>query len=142
MGYSDQMFYTRPLLLWGQAVSFGTTTASSVTGANATDVAPQIPTFTRRSIVNAMVLRCTVIPDAGSTALVAHFMNGTDTAGTVTLTTATADEELAFTMVAASAVIASGSQPTIKITGTSTASADAQGSYDIWAEVQELPQSA
>jgi len=142
MAYSDQKFYVRPLLLWGQAVSFGTATASSTTGHNVTDSVKQLPNFKRRCVVNKLYLHCTTIPDTGSTALKASFLNGTTTFGTVILTTATADQELTVTIDTDYNVISSGVQPTVTITGTATASADVAGSYDIWAEVQELPESA
>jgi len=138
MAYPDQKYYSRPLQLLAQAASFGTSTAGDTVGHDLTDVYAGLPKFIRKSQIKALRVRCTVIPDAGSTALVAHFLNGTDTMGTITLTTATADQFFDVTLTAANTIFAADGQPTIKTTGTSTASGDAQGSYDIWAEIQEL----
>ena len=137
MSYSDQKFYARVYAKVQQACSFGTTTASSATGADTTPTC-YLPQFDRRTKLNAVKMTVTVIPDAGSTALKAHFLNGTDTFSVVTLTTATAGQVLTGVMDTSYNTFAADSAPTVKVTGTSTASADAQGAYDIYFEQQEL----
>lgn len=136
MGYSDPKFYARELNLVAVAASFGTATANSATGANATAVAA-LPKFFRKTTVNKVRLRCTVIPNASSTALVASFVNGTNTFATVTLTTATVGQFLDGVVTASNATIAADAAPTINLTGTATASAAANGSYDVLFETQE-----
>lgn len=134
MGYSDQQFYTRRWVLRAPAESFGTSTASSTAGHDLSDVCI-IPNFKRRTAVSAVRLVCTTIPDAGSTALVAHVMNGTDTFGTVVLTTAAVGSENDVTVTtAANGTYAAAGEMTINLTGTSTASGDANGSYDVFVE--------
>ena len=135
MAYPDQKYYARPLQLWGSAVDMGLSVATTVAR---TDAAVGIPKLIRKSQVNAIRLRVDTIPNASATALVASFVNGTDTFGTVTLTTATADEFLDVTITStANAVIAADVQVTVNIAGTATATDDVLGDYDIWAEVQE-----
>lgn len=140
MGYADQRYWTLKEVSGGFGVSFGTATASSATGHNLSDVAASLPKFQKRTDVLGVRLRVTVIPNAASTNLVAQFMNGTNTLGTAVLTTATADQFVDFTITnAANGTFADDAQPTINLTGTATASAAANGSYDIWMEVKELP---
>jgi len=135
--YENDMYDARAMVKVACAASFGTTTASSTIGANTTPTV-YLPKFFRRTKISALRMVVTTIPDSGSTALKASFLNGTSTFATVTLTTATAGQVLDGTITAAAAVLAADGQPTIVVTGTSTASADAQGSYDIYFEQQEL----
>lgn len=137
MSYSDAKYDARVWVRVAEAQSFGTATASSATGADTTPTL-YLPTFPRRTRINAVKMTVTTIPDAGSTALVASFKNGTSTFATVTLTTATAGQVLTGSVTAANAIIAAAGQPTLVVTGTATASADAQGSYTIDWEQQEL----
>jgi hypothetical protein len=138
MGYSDQKFHSRPLQLWGQAVSFGTATASATDGILVTDAAPSLPKMIRKTQINSLRLRCSVIPDTGSDVVVATFNVGGAEFGTAVLTTATADQHIDVTITTASNnVIAADGQLIVGVTGTATASADVNGSYDVWAEVQE-----
>ena len=136
MAYSDPKFqiaYERIVL---QATSFGTATAASAVGCDLDLSAVAIlPKFIRRVEVKAIRVRCTVIPDAGSTAVKLHFLNGTSTFGVVTLTTATAGQWIDGTVTASNAIIAANDQPTCKTTGTATASADAMGTYEITFEL-------
>ena len=135
--YDNDMFDARAMVKVQNAVSFGTTTASATDGANTTPTC-YLPQFFRRCKVNKVEMVVTTIPDAGSTALKASFLNGTDTFATVTLTTATAGKVLHGSVTAANSTFTASAAPTVVVTGTSTASADAQGSYDIYFEVQEL----
>lgn len=134
MAYPDQKFYARPLVPWGFAVDFGLSVATTVAQ---TDVAAQLPKVKRRTKVNAVRLRCTAIPNASATALVASFLNGTDTFGTVTLTTATADQWLDVTITDGNATLAADVQPTVSVAGTATATDDSMGDFDVWVEAQE-----
>lgn len=138
MAYPDAKFNIRQLVRVLTAASFGTTTASSATGADTTP-SVYLPAFFRRTAVTGVKFIVTTIPDAGSTALKANLLNGTSTFATVALTTATAGQVLTGTLASnnTGTFTASG-QPTITVTGTSTASADAQGSYTVDFEVQEL----
>jgi len=62
-------------------------------------------------------------------------MNGTDTFGTVVLTTAAVGSENDVTVTtAANGTFAAAGEMTINLTGTSTASGDANGSYDVFVE--------
>lgn len=137
MSYSNQMYDARKQAMVAHAVSFGTTTASSATGANTTPVL-YLPKFERRVQVNKVRMAVTTIPDDGSTALKANFLNGTNTFATVALTTATLGQVLDGTVSTSYNTFTAGVQPTLTVTGTATATADAQGSYHIYFEVQEL----
>lgn len=137
MSYSDPKFYSRYFCEMKEASSFGTATASATNGINEASVVV-LPAFPRRTKLLNVKLICTVIPDTGSTNVVAHVMNGTATAGTITLTTATAGQVLSATMTEANSTFTSGATPVIKLTGTATASADANGSYAVYFECQEL----
>ena len=137
MSYSDAKYDARVWVRAADAASFGTATASATDGANTTPTV-YLPQFDRRTRINALKLIVTTIPDSGSTALVAQFLNGTSTFATVTLTTATAGQVLTGSVTAANAIFAADSQPTITVTGTATASGDAQGAYHIDWEQQEL----
>ena len=137
MGYSDQKFYNRVWARAAYAASFGTATASATDGANTTP-AVYFPQFDRRTAINALKMVVTTIPDSGSTALKASFKNGTNTFATVTLTTATAGQVLDGTINTSYNTFTADSAPTVVVTGTATASADAQGAYSIDFEQQEL----
>ena len=136
MSYSDGKFQARVMNLVSPSTSWGTSTASSATGHNTTGVVV-LPKFIRATEVGAIRMRCTVIPDAGSTAVKANFLNGTNTFGVVTLTTATAQAQLDGVMTAANASFAADGQPTVNLVGTATATADASGSWEIWFENKE-----
>ena len=135
MGYPDQKFYAKfPIVL--NSSSWGTSTANSATGHDLT-IAAYIPQFTQKMKVNKAQLVCTVIPDAGSTAVKAHFLNGTTTMGTAVLTTATAGQVF-ITSVTTNNTFTASSAMSIKLTGTATASGDANGSYILAVEAQEI----
>lgn len=135
MSYSEQKYQGRDFNLKAAAASFGTATNATVA---TTSVTGKIPAYLRRTQISGGKLFVTTIPNAAATALTAHLMNGTNTIGTCVLTTATASQTLSFTITTASnGYVASGSAPTIKVTGTATASGDALGAYDIWLEEGE-----
>ena len=134
MGYSDQKFHSRPLQLWAQAVDVGLSVATTVAE---TDVAKSLPKLIRKSQINALRFRCDTIPNASATVLSMSALNGTDTIGAITITTATADQHFDMTISTANNVMAADGQVTISITGTATATDDDLGNWDIWAEIQE-----
>lgn len=137
--YTDPQFQVEQLIPVALAVSFGTATASAATGINEADCVPNMPKFIQRTQVTGGRLRCTVIPDAGSTGVKASFMNGTATFGTAVLTTATADQFIDVVITtAANAVFAADGQVVVKLNGTATASADVNGTYDVWLVVKTL----
>lgn len=137
MSYSDATYAARVFVKVSEEASFGTATASSTVGADTTPTV-YLPQFDRRTKINVVKFIVTTIPDAGSTALKANLLNGTDTFATVALTTATAGQVLTGTVDTSYNTFTADSAPTITVTGTATASADAQGSYDIYFEQQEL----
>jgi hypothetical protein len=137
MSYSDAKYAARVFVKVSEEASFGTTTASATDGANISPTC-YLPQFDRRTKINALKMTVTTIPDTGSTALKAHYLNGTDTFAVVTLTTATAGQVLAGTISTSYNTFTADSAPTVKVTGTASASGDAQGSYDIYFEQQEL----
>lgn len=136
--YSDQKFYSRYERPLGSAVSFGTSTGSG-TASNTLTAVAALPKVLRRCQINKIRFKCTTIPNASATAVVAQFKNGTNVFGTVVLTTLAS---LGFAdgviTSAANAILAADTQPTIDITGTFTASGGAVGSYDMVWEQQEL----
>lgn len=138
MSYSDPKFYSRAYVLVKDRVSLGTATASGSAGYTLSDVV-ELPKFPRRTVVNKIRLKCTTIPNAASTGLTARFMNGTDTAGTAVLTTATVGQSIDFTMNTSYNTFTADAEPTMNLVGTSTASGAAAGAFDIFFEQQELP---
>ena len=138
MSYSDQKFYSRRQSIALPALSFGTATASSATGLNLTPTGAVLPKFFRRTAVTGVRARCTVSANAAATAYKLNLLNGTSTFATVTLTTATASGVYDGTVTASNATFAADGQPTFNITGTSTASGDAAGTFEITFETQEL----
>ncbi len=139
MSYSDQKYYSRPLLLVADTRSFGTATASGAAGHTLSDVV-ELPKFIRRTQLGTVRLKVRTIPNAASTALTAIFLNGTNTYGTAVLTTATAGQTIDFTVTtSAYSTFTAGAEPTINLVGTSTASGAACGIYDVFIESQERP---
>lgn len=133
MGYSDQKFYDRPLVLIADG-QLGTGTASAAgVGANLQDA----PLFIRRTTIPKLVLICNVVSKVTTTHLV--ILNGTSTAVDVTIGTFTAGQQGTATLSAAFSTFAAGTGPTFKGTATYTASGDTTGSFQIFAECQELP---
>jgi len=138
MSYSDAQFYTRKQDIVLPALSFGTATASSATGLNLTPAGAVLPKFFRRTQVLAVRVRCTTSANAAATNYKLNLLNGTSTFATVTLTTATASGVIDGTVTSSLSTFAADGQPTFTITGTSTASGDAAGAYEITFETQEL----
>jgi hypothetical protein len=136
MGYSNPEFLARQLVNFSPNHSLSTATASSATGADRT--APTaLPAFLRRTKVNKVSFVVRTIPNAASTGLKAVLLNGTSTAATVTLTTATLGQVLTGTVTVANSTFAADAQPTLNVVGTATASGAANGAFDVVFEVQE-----
>ena len=136
--YSDPQFRVEVFMPFAFAASLGTATASATNGILGADVVP-MPKFVQRSQVKNIRMRCTVIPDAGSTAVKVSFLNGTNTFGTAVITTATADQWIDATITsAAHAVFADDGEIKVNVSGTATASADANGSFDFWVNYRNL----
>ena len=138
MAYTDQKFYTRQFVNVKPTTSWGTATASGAGGHDLTNVV-ELPKFIRRSAITAVRLKVTTIPNAASTALLATLLNGTSVIGTAVLTTAALAGTVDFVITtAANGTLAADTEPTINLTGTSTASAAAAGAYDTFIEFNEL----
>lgn len=134
--YVAPNFNVRTLVPAGFDVDFGVSGGTTVA---VTDRAETLPKFVRRTQVSAIRLRCTEIPNALATGLVASFLNGTNTFATVVLTTATADQFLDATVVTDDDVniFAKDVQPTVNVAGTATGASDSLGDFDIWFEIEE-----
>ena len=138
MAYNDPRFDARSMVPAGFAIDFGTFTGAGTASNSLADVAAGLPEFIRRTEVTAFKFRCTALVNAAATDVIAYLMNGTTTAGQVTITTATADDWLTGTMTAANAIFAADVGATVTVIGTSTASAAVMGDFDVWFEQQEL----
>lgn len=137
MGYSDQKFYARPQVDLGQ-FDLGTSTGVGTASNSLTQTAANVlPAFTRRTQVNNIEVEVVTAPNANATALVLSFLNGTNTFGAVTLTTATAGQIIAGVMTPANAIFSAGGQATEGLIGTFTASGGTAGKYRVQFEEQE-----
>lgn len=138
MGYSDQKFYTRPLILLADTVtatSTGTASAVVMTNTALTGNAANLPQFQRRTEVTGGWLVVRTAPNAGAASAKVAIMNGTATAAVFTISTLTAGQGVAPTVTAANAIFSASSAPSINILSTTTASQTVtQGSYDIYLE--------
>lgn len=164
MGFSDQKYYDRGQNFLADSKAFtGTYTASSAANALAAATIG-IASFNRKSVINSMQFVVVTAPKTGQT--IVSILNGTNTFATMTASsTATAGTVLKATMTNTAslstntftntlpngstvvltnttttnwAVIGTGTQPTVAVNGTATASADTWGAYEVEAEVQEL----
>ena len=143
MSYTDQKYYMRPQILEGDNRSFGTATASGAAGFTLSTLT-ELPKFIKRTQINQIRLKVRTAPNAAATGLIAIFLNGTNTHGTAVLTTATAGHTIDFTTLNSGSysTFTAGSQPTISLVGTSTASGGTAGAYDIFFEAREMYDSA
>lgn len=139
MSYTDQKYYIRPEILVGDNRSFGTATASGAAGFTLSTLT-ELPKFIRRTQLNYVRLKVRTAPNAAATGVIAYFLNGTNTHGTLVLTTATAGQTLDFSTVNSGSysTFTAGAQPTISLVGTSTASGGTAGAYDIFYEAREM----
>lgn len=140
MGYSDQKYQTRSLVMVAQAVTFSTSTgAGTASNSLGLPAGSYFPPAVRRSKISAIRVIPTTIINASATAAVMSFTNGTNTFATVTLTTSTQGQVLSATMTDANSTFTAGAQPSANVIGTFTASGGNVGIYDIYFEDQELP---
>lgn len=142
MGYSDQKFYSRSLVLaLPFATSLGTATGAGTASnslAQTAAVTARATKFKRRSSITAIRMNPTTVTDAAATAVIAVFKNGTATFGTAVLTTNVAGTTIDGVITnAANAALAADTRVTIDVIGTFTASGSALGAFDVFFEVQE-----
>lgn len=137
MGYSDQKFYTRPLLLMAENVT--STATATASGHVVTNTAVEVmPAYQRRTELTGGYVIVATAPNAGATTTKIAVLNGTATAMVFTIGTLTAGQGVAPVVTAANAVVASGTAPTISVISTSTASNTVtQGNYDLYFEAVE-----
>jgi hypothetical protein len=136
MGYSDQKFQSRPLVNAGTIT--GTATASGTNSPTGTDLNVAPPQFIRKTVINSVNVECAKAVPANFTSLKFILKNGTNTAGSVTVGTGTAGQVFAASLTAGSNTYAAGAGPTFVLDGTSTASGQSLGTFNVFFEVQEL----
>ena len=128
-------------------VSLGTTTASGANtftgtaGSAAGNGVWLLPKFKNDTLINNIRTRIGTAPAANVTALTLTFLNGTNTIGQTVIGTNTAGVNVDATMTALStdshgaltggARVTAGTEPTITVTATGTASAQALGTYSL-----------
>lgn len=165
MGYSDQKYYSRPLIKIASAVAFGTATGSgTASNSLAQPSGVYLETFLRKSQVVGFEVVCVSAP-GGTQIGPVNFtvLNGTNTVGFVAVQTATAGQTFMVggfvggtngltgtatvsgslninnTGTATYAYFGTGSAPTIAMIGTYTASGATTGTWDLWLNVKEIP---
>lgn len=135
MGYSNPEYQTRQLVNIGMIT--GTATASGTNALTGGDLKFTPPKFVRKTKINTVRFESAIATPANWTGLVFKVLNGTSTVGTSTAS-GTAQQVLTPTLTAALCTFAADANPTFEINGTSTASGQSLGTYNIFAEVQEL----
>lgn len=140
MGYSDQKYLARPFIRVANAVAFGTSTGvGTASNSLAQPAASQLPAFLHRTkIVGLKAIAVTAIA-SNATPVNIVILNGTSTLGQVPVGTFTAGQIGTGTVTAANAIFAAGGQPTMALIGTFTASGGTSGTWDIYFEQQEQP---
>ena len=139
MGYSDQKFYSREENRVLNAIAFGSATgAGTASNSLAAPAATYLPSFYRRTVINKLSTICLTAPNAAATAVTLTILNGTNTAGSVVVTTATAGQVIQGVVTANNTFTALG-EPTMALIGTWTASGGTSGTWDLYFETQELP---
>ncbi len=131
LGYSVQKNFI-PVAF---GADLGTATASGAI--SQTDLVATLPKFPRKTTLVGGKLRATAAPGTGGT-LTVVVLNGTTTAASADVSSASLDDWDDMTVIDASEanVFAAGVQPTIKLVGTSTASGQGLGDYDVWFDLQ------
>lgn len=136
MSYSDQKFYTRQLVNVGTIT--GTATASGTNALTGADLKFTPPQFTRKTIINAVNLEAVAATPANWTGLKLIVKNGTSTMGTSTAS-GSAAQVFTPTLTGSLSTFTASASPAFVLDGTSTASGQSLGTYNIFAECQELP---
>jgi hypothetical protein len=136
MSYSDQKFYARPLVHVG--VVTGTATASGTNVLTGADLKFTPGQFNRKSLVNAVRFENVIATPANWTALKLIVKNGTSTMGTSTgIASGTAGQVFTPSLTTSLCTFAADAAPTYTLDGTSTASGQSLGTFNVFAEVQE-----
>jgi hypothetical protein len=128
-------------------ITLGTTTASGANtftgtaGSAAGNGVWLLPQFKQDTIVKNIRVRVGTAPAANVTSLTITWLNGTNTIGQTVIGTNTAGSEVDATMTALStdshgvatggARLTAGTEPTVTVTATGTASGQALGTYSV-----------
>ena len=150
MGYSDQKYYDRPLVKVTAATAYGTATASgTASNSLAQPAATALPTYLRRTKIVGLEVVCVTAEGATQVGPInLTILSGTSTVASVAVQTATVGQTfyVSTSTTPAGAVyngtnatIAAFSAPTSALIGTFTASGATSGTWDIWLEAQEQP---
>lgn len=131
LGYSVQKNFI-PVAF---AADLGTATASGAI--SQTDLVATLPKFPRKTTLVGGRVRASAAPTAGGS-LTLVVLNGTATAGSATINDVSGDgfASIVPNLTDEANVFGADVQPTIKVAGTSTASGQGLGDYDIWFDVQ------
>jgi hypothetical protein len=140
MGYSDPEYNVSIEVPVGFSVNVGTMTATASAHVVTNTAVTTLPKFKRRTKVNSIRVQIITAPAAGANGTTLNFLSGTNVFASAVVGTNTAGAAVDATMTAANATFAADGQPTVNAVSTATASeTKAQGTYNIWFEVQELP---
>ncbi len=134
MSYTDPRFQVRPLTMVG--VITGTATASGTNAVTNASLNMAPPAFVRKTKINTIRVEPGIATPANWTLkLIAK--NGTDAMGTsAALGTGTFGQ--VFDITCTSNTFAAGVAPTFILDGTSTASGQSLGTFNVFMEAQEL----
>lgn len=137
MSYSDGRFQARPLVNAGTIT--GTATASGTNAVTAADLNMTPPAFVRKSkIVAIRVEPAKAVPANWTLKVIAK--NGTNVVGSATgLGAGTAGQLFDLSVDSAQNTFGTNSAVAFTLDGTSTASGQSLGTYNVFMEVQELP---
>lgn len=142
MGYSDQKYYSRPLVKVVGALAFGSSTAAGTASNSLVQpTGTYLPAFLRRTQITGLKAIAATAANVNAFPVSIVLFNGTATAGQIQIavtTGGTQGQVFTGTMTAANAVFAAGGQPTVGLVGTFTASGGTSGTWDIYFEQDEL----
>ena len=151
MGYSDQKYYDRPLVgKAAAAVAYGTATASgTASNSLAQPAATVLPVYLRRTKVIGVEVVCVTAEGATQVGPInLTILNGTATLASVAVQTATVGQVFyVSTSTTPAGAVYNGANATFAafagassaLIGTFTASGATSGTWDIWLEAQEQP---
>jgi len=140
MGYSDQKYYARPLVKVASAIAFGTSTgAGTASNSLAQPAASQLPEFINRTKITMVEAIAVTAIAANANPVNLTILNGTNIVAQIPVGTFTAGQVGTATVTSANAVFTAGTQPTMALIGTFTASGGTSGTWDLYFEQQELP---
>jgi len=148
MGYSDQKYFSKEFIRVGNAVAFGTATASG-TSTLATPAAVYMPQFERITQLIGIEAVAATAPNSKQGGLI-QVLNGTNTIITATYTSTTSQGNIVYgsytgtytatgtatadkTGATPANVFQIGAAPTVQLVlNTATASADVTGTWDLY----------